>query len=271
MYARKPLPFQKVTITAQNRKDPNQNTGISIHACRLLAQPDLEASKASFPTYLGRPWKLYSRTVYMQTYMGDHIHPRGWLEWNATFALDTLYYGEYMNYGPGGAVGQRVNWPGYRVITTIAEASRYTVAQFIYGSSWLPSTGVAFIAGLSVAPHRRQPPPATTSAAGKLFRRDFSGETKKTPSHRIYLIHHITLSHSPNTIPTATTTTDASPPPFHTTPPNTTPTISTTTPHRDHATPPPPLVSPAATATASTRQPPPQPKKGVCLADICTK
>ncbi|KAK1409091.1 hypothetical protein QVD17_35616 [Tagetes erecta] len=149
MYARKPLPLQKVTITAQNRKDPNQNTGISIHACRLLAQSDMEAAKGSFSTYLGRPWKLYSRTVYMQSYMGDHIHPRGWLEWNATFALDTLYYGEYMNYGPGGAIGQRVNWPGYRLITTTIEASRFTVAQFIYGSSWLPSTGVAFLAGLS--------------------------------------------------------------------------------------------------------------------------
>ncbi|KAJ0466290.1 putative pectinesterase [Helianthus annuus] len=149
MYARKPMPLQKVTITAQNRKDPNQNTGISIHACRLLAQPDMEAAKSNFSTYLGRPWKLYSRTVYMQTYMGDHIHPRGWLEWNATFALDTLYYGEYMNYGPGGAIGQRVKWPGYRVITAAVEASRFTVAQFIYGSSWLPSTGVAFLAGLS--------------------------------------------------------------------------------------------------------------------------
>ncbi|KAK9071653.1 hypothetical protein SSX86_008082 [Deinandra increscens subsp. villosa] len=149
IYARKPLPQQKITITAQNRKDPNQNTGISIHACRLLATADLEPSKASFPTYLGRPWKLYSRTVYMQSYMGDHINPRGWLEWNGTFALDTLYYGEYMNNGPGAAVGGRVNWPGYRVITSTVEANRFTVAQFIFGSSWLPSTGVAFIAGLS--------------------------------------------------------------------------------------------------------------------------
>ncbi|KAI7725766.1 hypothetical protein M8C21_002854 [Ambrosia artemisiifolia] len=149
IYARKPMPLQKVTITAQNRKDPNQNTGISIHVCRLVAQPDLEASKASFPTYLGRPWKLYARTVYMQTYMGDHIHPRGWLEWNGAFALDTLYYGEYMNNGPGAALAQRVKWPGYRVITSTVEASRFTVGQFIYGSSWLPSTGVAFLAGLS--------------------------------------------------------------------------------------------------------------------------
>ncbi|KAH0658465.1 hypothetical protein KY289_027213 [Solanum tuberosum] len=149
IYARKPMDFQKNTITAQNRKDPNQNTGISIHACKIIATSDLQASKGSFPTYLGRPWKLYSRTVVMLSYLGDHIHPHGWLEWNATFALDTLYYGEYMNYGPGAAVGQRVKWPGYRVINSTDEASKFTVAQFIFGSSWLPTTGVAFLAGLS--------------------------------------------------------------------------------------------------------------------------
>lgn len=149
IYARKPMDSQKVTITAQNRKDPNQNTGISIHSCKLLAQPDLLASKGSIQTFLGRPWKLYSRTVYLLSYMGDHIDPQGWLEWDGNYALDTLYYGEYMNYGPGGAVGRRVKWPGYRVITSAIEASRFTVAKFIYGSSWLPSTGVAFVAGLS--------------------------------------------------------------------------------------------------------------------------
>ncbi|KGN49865.1 probable pectinesterase/pectinesterase inhibitor 61 [Cucumis sativus] len=149
IYARKPMAGQKNTITAQDRKDPNQNTGISIHACKIVATGDLEASKGSFPTFLGRPWKLYSRVVYMVSSMGDHIHPRGWLEWQGSFALDTLYYGEYMNSGPGAAVGQRVKWPGYRVITSTVEASKFTVGQFIYGSSWLPSTGVSFSAGLS--------------------------------------------------------------------------------------------------------------------------
>ncbi|KAF7816691.1 putative pectinesterase/pectinesterase inhibitor 61 [Senna tora] len=149
LYARKPMDQQKNTITAQNRKDPNQNTGISIHNCRIVAASDLEPVKGSIPTYLGRPWKLYSRTVYMLSYMGDHIHPRGWLEWNSTFALDTLYYGEYMNSGPGAAIGERVKWPGYRVITSNVEAKRFSVAEFISGSTWLPSTGVAFLAGLS--------------------------------------------------------------------------------------------------------------------------
>lgn len=150
IYSRKPMPSQKNTITAQNRKDPNQNTGISIHACKILATSELEASKGAIQTYLGRPWKKYSRTVYLLSSIGDHVDPRGWLEWNGNFALDTLYYGEYMNDGPGAGVSQRVKWPGYRVIQSASEASKFTVAQFIYGTSWLPSTGVAFIAGLSV-------------------------------------------------------------------------------------------------------------------------
>ncbi|KAL6508326.1 putative pectinesterase/pectinesterase inhibitor 34 [Orobanche hederae] len=148
IHARKPMQFQKNTITAQNRKDPNQNTGISIHNCRILADPDLKANKSAFPTYLGRPWKLYSRTIYMLSYIDDHISPMGWLPWNGTFGLDTLYYGEYMNYGPGAGVGQRVNWRGNHAIMNPHEASNFTVAKFISGSSWLPFTGVAFMAGL---------------------------------------------------------------------------------------------------------------------------
>ncbi|CAN7110655.1 unnamed protein product [Brassica rapa subsp. narinosa] len=150
IYARKPMDLQKNTITAQNRKDPNQNTGISIHASRVLATPDLQATNGTIQTYLGRPWKLFSRTVYMLTYIGSHVHTRGWLEWNTTFALDTLYYGEYLNSGPGSNLSQRVNWPGYRVINSTAEANRFTVTEFIYGSSWLPSTGVSFLAGLNI-------------------------------------------------------------------------------------------------------------------------
>lgn len=149
IYARKPLPNQKNTITAQNRKDPNQVTGISIHASNILATPDLEASKGTFPTFLGRPWKMYSRTVYLLCYIGDHVDPKGWLEWSGDFALSTLYYGEYMNHGPGAGLAQRVSWPGFRVIKLEAEASRFTVSRLISGSSWLPSTGVAFLAGLN--------------------------------------------------------------------------------------------------------------------------
>nr|ABQ42392.1 pectin methylesterase-like protein [Taiwania cryptomerioides] len=149
LYARKPLENQQIMYTAQGRQDPNQNTGISIHNCRVTADSDMAAVKSSFKTYLGRPWKEYSRTVFLQSYLDDLIHPAGWLEWNETFALSTLYYGEYMNTGPGAGTANRVNWPGYRVITSATEASQFTVNQFIEGDTWLPSTGVEYSSGLA--------------------------------------------------------------------------------------------------------------------------
>ncbi|CAA7397487.1 unnamed protein product [Spirodela intermedia] len=156
LYARRPLEKQKNTITAQGRKDPNQNTGISIHVSRVLPSPELAAAEKEegrhhrrYPTFLGRPWKAYSRTVFMLSHIAGHVHPAGWLEWDGDFAVDTLYYGEYRNSGDGAAVGLRVNWPGYRVIAMEEEAAKFTVRRFIHGTSWLPSTGVAFLSGLT--------------------------------------------------------------------------------------------------------------------------
>ncbi|TKY52502.1 pectinesterase/pectinesterase inhibitor 40 [Spatholobus suberectus] len=149
LYARKPNENQKNLFTAQGREDPNQNTGISILNCKIAAAADLIPVKSSFKSYLGRPWKLYSRTVYLKSYMEDLIDPAGWLEWNDTFALDTLYYGEYTNRGPGSNTSARVTWPGYRVINSSTEAAQFTVEQFIQGNDWLNTTGIPFFSGLS--------------------------------------------------------------------------------------------------------------------------
>lgn len=84
----------------------------------------------------------------MQSRIGDLIDPAGWAEWNGDFALKTLYYGEYLNNGPGSDVSKRVKWPGYRVITNPAEARKFTVDSLIQGGDWLGPTGVTFIPGL---------------------------------------------------------------------------------------------------------------------------
>ncbi|XP_043721063.1 pectinesterase/pectinesterase inhibitor PPE8B isoform X2 [Telopea speciosissima] len=148
--AKKALPDQKNSITAQGRKDPGQNTGFSIQFSNISADSDLLAAGVnSTLTYLGRPWKLYSRTVFMQSYISSVVRPEGWLEWQGNFALDTLFYGEYRNYGPGAALGVRVKWPGFRAINDSTQASNFTVAQFIDGNMWLPSTGVKYTAGLT--------------------------------------------------------------------------------------------------------------------------
>ncbi|CAA7016728.1 unnamed protein product [Microthlaspi erraticum] len=126
-------------VTAQGRSDPNQNTGISIHNCRITG---------STKTYLGRPWKQYSRTVVMQSFLDGSIHPSGWFPWSGGFALKSLFYGEFGNSGPGSSVSGRVNWAGYHPALTLTEAQGFTVSGFIGGNSWLPSTGVVYESGL---------------------------------------------------------------------------------------------------------------------------
>lgn len=148
--ARKGLPDQKNTVTAHGRKDPNQPTGYSFQFCNISADIDLLPYVNSSYTYLGRPWKNFSRTIIMQSYMSNAIRPEGWLEWNGNVYLDTLYYGEYINYGPGAGVGRRVKWPGFHMLNDSTQANNYTVAQFIEGNLWLPSTGVGYTAGLKV-------------------------------------------------------------------------------------------------------------------------
>ncbi|KAJ4831540.1 hypothetical protein Tsubulata_039872 [Turnera subulata] len=149
LYARKPNVNQRNIFTAQGREDPNQNTGISLQNCKIAAAADLIPVKSSFKTFLGRPWKEYSRTVIMHSYIDDAVDPAGWLEWNGTFALETLYYGEYMNRGPGSNTSARVTWPGYRVINSSVEASQFTVGAFILGQDWLNSSGIPYFLNLS--------------------------------------------------------------------------------------------------------------------------
>jgi pectinesterase len=84
----------------------------------------------------------------MQSSISNVIVPAGWYEWSGTFALDTLFYGEYQNTGAGAGTANRVSWKGFKVITSASEAQTYTPGNFIAGSSWLGSTGFPFSLGL---------------------------------------------------------------------------------------------------------------------------
>ncbi|KAG8389512.1 hypothetical protein BUALT_Bualt02G0237100 [Buddleja alternifolia] len=147
MYPRLPMSNQFNAITAQGRTDPNQNTGISIHNCTIRAADDLANSNITIRTYLGRPWKEYSRTVYMQSFMDSLIIPAGWSIWSGDFALNTSYYAEFNNSGPGSNTTQRVTWPGFHVINA-TDAANFTVSAFLLGDDWIPQTGVPYTGGL---------------------------------------------------------------------------------------------------------------------------
>ncbi|KAM7471913.1 hypothetical protein LguiA_010096 [Lonicera macranthoides] len=137
---RQPLSNQFVTITAQGKKDPHQNTGISIQKSTIYPLDNLTA-----PTYLGRPWKEYSTTVIIQTNIGSFLQPTGWIEWvSNVIPPSSIFYAEYQNTGPGASVDKRVTWPGYKASITADQASRFTVESFLQGSEWLPATNVVF-------------------------------------------------------------------------------------------------------------------------------
>ncbi|XP_017438457.1 pectinesterase/pectinesterase inhibitor 3 [Vigna angularis] len=139
-----PLTGQSNIITAQGRTK-NKEGGIVIQNCRIGATHEFEGVKKKFKTYLGRPWKNYSRTIIMQSYMSDIIDPAGWTEWEGTtFGLNTLFYREYNNSGPGAQTSNRVTWKGFKVITHAVEIEPFTVRNFINGSQWLNSTGFPY-------------------------------------------------------------------------------------------------------------------------------
>ncbi|XP_058108750.1 probable pectinesterase/pectinesterase inhibitor 12 [Magnolia sinica] len=145
--AKKPMRGQFNAITAQSRDDEYEVTGISIQNCSILASEDLSSDIDSVKSYLGRPWKVYSRTVYIESYIDQFIDPAGWTEWSGDQGLDTLYYGEYSNSGPGSVTDYRVTWPGFHVMDYY-DALNFTVSDFIAGDEWLESTSFPYDDGI---------------------------------------------------------------------------------------------------------------------------
>ncbi|KAF3436603.1 hypothetical protein FNV43_RR23695 [Rhamnella rubrinervis] len=144
---RRPMDNQLNTVTAQGRTQSHESTGLVIHNCRIVPEQKLTADRFKIQTYLGRPWKEYSRTVIMESTLGDFINPAGWYPWAGDFALNTLYYAEYGNRGPGANTNRRVKWKGFKVINR-NEALQFTVGRFLSGDRWIRATGVPYLSGL---------------------------------------------------------------------------------------------------------------------------
>jgi len=95
--------------------------------------------------YLGRPWKAYGQTVFVNCEEGSFISSAGWHEWSsAPENSNTCYYAEYGNCGAGAATGGRVYW-SHRL--SDSEAANYTMqnifGQYVnptpYSSAWSPN------------------------------------------------------------------------------------------------------------------------------------
>lgn len=103
--------------------------GYVFDCCRIKAAPGVTK------VYLGRPWRPYAHTLFMNCELCAEICPEGWHNWRNPENEKTVRYQEYNNTGEGARVDQRVPWS--RQLTK-KEASAVTLEQaFRREDSWL--------------------------------------------------------------------------------------------------------------------------------------
>ncbi|XP_075514653.1 putative pectinesterase/pectinesterase inhibitor 51 [Primulina tabacum] len=130
---------EKNAVTAHGRIDPGQSTGFVFQNCVINGTDAYMALYHSKPSvhknYLGRPWKEYSRTVFIRCTLEALIAADGWMPWSGDFALNTLYYGEFENTGTGSDTSKRVNWSS---MIPAEHVDSYSIQSFIQGDQWIP-------------------------------------------------------------------------------------------------------------------------------------
>lgn len=89
----------------------------------------LTAAEGVDKVYLGRPWRDFAKTVFIDCQLEDHIVETGWDFWGRPNAKETTYYAEYGSSGPGANSAERADWAHQLSVT---EAEGYT-APMIFG------------------------------------------------------------------------------------------------------------------------------------------
>ncbi|KAA6345130.1 Pectinesterase A [termite gut metagenome] len=104
--------------------------GYIFNHCRL------SSAEGVSNVYLGRPWRAYAMTLFMNCFLPESIHPLGWHNWDQEENEKTARYLEYNNSGKGAETRQRVGWT---TILSADEAAFYTLQNVMKGcDNWIP-------------------------------------------------------------------------------------------------------------------------------------
>ena len=105
--------------------------GYVFNRCKIVAAEGVSK------VYLGRPWRPYAHTLFMNCQLGKHILPVGWHNWSNTQNEKTARYCEYDNHGEGAATKERAAWT--RQLTK-KEAAKVTLENvFRQNGGWIPN------------------------------------------------------------------------------------------------------------------------------------
>ncbi len=123
-------------ISAANTPE-TQKYGLIFSGCKI-------SGEAGVQTMLGRPWRGWAHTVWLDTEMENVIAPAGWHNWNKPEAEATVRYAEFGSKTPDGEpidVSQRVAWAKK---LSAEEAAAYTVERVLAGDDgWNPLLEIA--------------------------------------------------------------------------------------------------------------------------------
>jgi len=115
-------------ITAASTPDTNQ-FGYVFNGCEIT-------SASGAKTYLGRPWRDFAATIYLNTKMDEVVRPEGWHNWGKVQKEKTTRYAEFGSTGAGTNLAARVKWAKP---LTAAEAQEITVSKVLGGAdNWNP-------------------------------------------------------------------------------------------------------------------------------------
>lgn len=100
--------------------------GFVFKDCKLTADPQATA------VYLGRPWRIYAKTVYVNCDLGKHIRAEGWENWSKPDAEKNAFYAEYNCKGEGFQPSKRVGWSHQ---LKGSEAQKYSIENILEDSN----------------------------------------------------------------------------------------------------------------------------------------
>ncbi|KAK3213313.1 hypothetical protein Dsin_018019 [Dipteronia sinensis] len=138
---RKPNDGQHNVITASGRVEANEATGIVIQNCKIVAHESLKVAKNSVNSYLSRPWKDLGRSIIMESTIGDFIAPEGYVPFRGNKGINTVFFAEYNNKGPGAGTSKRVKWSGVKMVKNRNNIWYFTAKPFIQGD-WISKLGI---------------------------------------------------------------------------------------------------------------------------------
>ncbi|MFN8000775.1 MAG: pectinesterase family protein, partial [Acidobacteriota bacterium] len=123
-------------ITAASTPE-TQAYGFVFANCQITGEPGVK-------TYLGRPWRGFAHTVFINTEMSEAVRPEGWHNWTGPEREKTARYSEVGSRGPGANASARVKW--------LRSLNQPLTLEMVMGD-WNPNAA----AKAEVAPVRRNP------------------------------------------------------------------------------------------------------------------